>query len=321
MEHDEPKALIVRPTSGLQQHDSGAEKVLSRIVSDALTLARRRDIADPSARIRVGKYEFREQDYQQIMLWAQEASESPEALVTLLEREKRYAWDNSKGFVVDDGSIKEIAFPKTALFSDRILRISDLRGLGRLRCSDNELIKLNLVDVPALRDLDCAQNQLTELNLSNIPELESLDCATNQISGLDLSNVPALTFLNCDTNCLSQIDLSPVPILNYLNSSNNELTELDPSKVPVLNFLYCSENHLTEVDISKNPQMGELDCSGNQLTELDLSKNPRLTSLRCENNQINQLDIRENQQLKWLKRDPWVKVIKREGQYFKRPVF
>jgi hypothetical protein len=51
MEDDEPKSLIVRPTSGLQQHDSGAEKVLSRIVSDAVTIARARDIADTSARI------------------------------------------------------------------------------------------------------------------------------------------------------------------------------------------------------------------------------------------------------------------------------
>jgi hypothetical protein len=30
MEDDAPKALIVRPTSGLQQHDSGAEKSIIR---------------------------------------------------------------------------------------------------------------------------------------------------------------------------------------------------------------------------------------------------------------------------------------------------
>jgi hypothetical protein len=79
------KALIVRPTSGLEQHGSGAEKVLSRIVSDALTIARGRDIAETSARIRIGKYEFREQDYQQILIWAREAGETPEDLVSFLE--------------------------------------------------------------------------------------------------------------------------------------------------------------------------------------------------------------------------------------------
>ena len=65
--------MIDNITFPAQQHDSGAEKVLSRIVSDALTIARGRDIADTSARIRIGKYEFREQDYQQILIWAQEA--------------------------------------------------------------------------------------------------------------------------------------------------------------------------------------------------------------------------------------------------------
>jgi hypothetical protein len=61
MSDDGRKALIPKPAFDLQQHDSGAEKVLSRIVSDALIIARGRDIADTSARIRVGKHEFREQ--------------------------------------------------------------------------------------------------------------------------------------------------------------------------------------------------------------------------------------------------------------------
>src|ERR1019366_4137980 len=90
MEDDEPKALIVRPTSGLQQYYSGAEKVLSRIVSDALTVARGRDIADTSARIWVGKHEFRSQDYLQIVIWAQEAGKSPEELVSFLEDADNY---------------------------------------------------------------------------------------------------------------------------------------------------------------------------------------------------------------------------------------
>lgn len=81
MSDNGPKALIVRPTSGLQQYGSGAEKVLSRIVSDPLTIARGRDVAD-AVRIQVGKYEFREQDYQQILIWAQEAGKTPEDLVS-----------------------------------------------------------------------------------------------------------------------------------------------------------------------------------------------------------------------------------------------
>jgi Leucine-rich repeat (LRR) protein len=299
MSDDRPKALIVRPTSGLQQHDSGAEKVLSRIVSDALTIARRRDVADTSARIRIGKYEFRGQDYQQILIWAQETGKSPEELVSLLEREKRYEWEKASGFIIDDGSIKEIAFPRTSIFLQRILRISDLPKLVRLRCSESQLTELDLSNVPALNWLDCSNNQLTELDLSTVPELEGLACATNQLTELNLSNVPALNWLDC---------------------SNNQLSELALSNLPALTFLSCSESQLTELDISKNPQLRELNCSENQLTELDPSKIPQLSSLRCDNNQINELDIRENHQLKWLKRDSRVKIIKHDGQYFKRPI-
>src|SRR3979411_2292391 len=83
MSDNGPKALIVRPTSGLQQYSFGAEKVLSRIVSDALTIARGRDVTP--VRIRIGKYEFREQDYQQILIWAREGGKTPEDQVSFLE--------------------------------------------------------------------------------------------------------------------------------------------------------------------------------------------------------------------------------------------
>jgi Leucine-rich repeat (LRR) protein len=132
---------------------------VSRIVSDALTIVRGRDISGSSARIR-GKYEFREQDYQQILIWAQETGKSPEELVSLLEAEKRYEWEEASGFKIDDGSITEIAFPNNSIFSQLILRISDLRKLVRLRCSENQLTELNLSNVPALNWLDCSNNQI-----------------------------------------------------------------------------------------------------------------------------------------------------------------
>ncbi len=66
MSDNGPKMLIVGPTSGLQQPDSGAEKVLSRIVSDALAIARGREVVDTLARIRLGKYDLCQSDYRQI---------------------------------------------------------------------------------------------------------------------------------------------------------------------------------------------------------------------------------------------------------------
>ena len=114
MSDNGPKALIVRPTTGLQQHGFGVEKVLSRIVSDALTIVRGREVADTSARIRIGKDEFREQDYQQILIWADATERSPEELVSLLAEVKSTFVDGGS-FLVENGSIKQVAFPKFIL--------------------------------------------------------------------------------------------------------------------------------------------------------------------------------------------------------------
>src|ERR1700730_5458637 len=121
MSDNGPKALIVRPASGLQQHGSGAGKVLSRIVSDALTIARGRDVAG-AVRIRVGKYEFREQDYQQILIWAQEAGKNPEELVSFLEDADNY-YNEEDSFLVDDGAIKHLTLPDPKRFEFPQLRL------------------------------------------------------------------------------------------------------------------------------------------------------------------------------------------------------
>jgi hypothetical protein len=212
MENDEPKALIVRPTSGLQQRDSGAENVLSPVVSDALTIARRCDIADTSARIRVGKYEFREQDYRQILIWSQEGGKSPEELVSFLED----AHDKEPLSLVDDGPIKHLILPdpKQFEFPQQRLQISHLPNLTKLWCSARNLAELKLVcKSAALTTLNCFDNQLTELDLSNVPALTYLSCRGNELTELDLSNVSALTELGCHGNELTELDLSNVPEL------------------------------------------------------------------------------------------------------------
>ncbi len=220
MEDDEPKALIVRPTSGLQQHDSGAEKVLSRIVSDALTIARGRDIADTSARIRIGKYEFREEDYQQILIWAQEASKTPDDLVSFLEGADNKSKEE-ESFLVDDGAIKHLTLPDANQFEfpQRKLQIYHLPKLTKLWCdySAQNLAKLEFVCKSSLEELHCDDNQLTELDLSKVPALTELYCFGNQLTELDLSKVPALTDLDCKYNHqISELDVRGNPNLKVL---------------------------------------------------------------------------------------------------------
>ena len=56
MTDEEHKALVVRPSTAVGRVSAGAGSVLSRVVSDALILARSHSLA--SARFRVGSYEW-----------------------------------------------------------------------------------------------------------------------------------------------------------------------------------------------------------------------------------------------------------------------
>lgn len=337
MSDNGPKMIIVGPTFGLQQPDSGAEKVLSRIVSDALAIARERDVPDVFARIRLGKYDLCQSDYRQIVAWAQETGKSPEELISLLENVEDKS-EEGLAFIVDDGSIKQVTFPQSVIFQNHILKVSDLRKLIQLTCwGGNQLTQLDISNVPELTTLWCFYNLLPELDLAHIPSLTDLNCDGNQLTELDLSNTPGLTTLSCNFNQLTELDLSNLPGLNWLSCNDNQLTELDLahassltdllcgwnqlteldlSNVSALKGLICLKNLLAELDLSNVPALEWLSCSENQLTELDLSMVPLLTELRCRGNQLTELDVRENPELKILQCDPWVMIIKHEWQSF-----
>jgi Sigma-70 factor, region 1.1 len=222
MEDDEPKALIVRPTAGLQQHGSGAEKVLSGIISDALTIARGRDIADTSARIRIGKYEFREQDYQQILIWAQEAGKTPEELVRLLEAEEG-RFDESENPGSQPGGVDVADSPLLDLSDAAVKQMIKLakkrgfvtyEGLNAVLPSvevtieqiENVLAMLNEMGINVIENEEehkssgegsAEEAEGTGAFIIDDGSIKQIAFPNNLILRLDLSNVPAMTHLNC----------------------------------------------------------------------------------------------------------------------------
>ena len=85
MADDERKALVVQGPRSLAEVGAGARKILSSVVSDALTVVSSREKALTSTSLRIGSYEFREPDYRQILIWAKALAIEPEALVRRLE--------------------------------------------------------------------------------------------------------------------------------------------------------------------------------------------------------------------------------------------
>jgi Leucine-rich repeat (LRR) protein len=323
-------ALIRRPSTDLTTISTG-DRIVSRMVGEALEIARRQAIQAAKRTIKLGNFDLCEPDYRQIVRWAETLGRTPrDFLDELSEITWQFDKENSATFRVDGGSIKELAwdfdllpiekweweagleievfsinsgvrerFPNWSaperLPSLRMLNVSGGRLSGRWLMNDRPgqgpLFELDLAGVPELTAL-CLENvHLAELDLSSVPKLQNLTCISNQLTELDLSPVPGLKNLACQCNPLTELDLSPVPRLTRLVCWLNQITELDLSPVPELTILECGANQLTELDLSPVPRLTKLMCRLNQITELDLSPVPGLTYLDCRYNQLTKLEL------------------------------
>ena len=131
------------------------------------------------------------------------------------------------------------------------ISFAGLSELRYLRCSSNQLTKLDISKNTKLETLDCNNNQLNELDVSNNIELKNLDCSTNKLTELDISNNTELKYLSCNNNQLDKLYVSNNTELEKLYCSTNKLTELNITYNTVLKYLYCFNNEIIVLDISK----------------------------------------------------------------------
>ncbi len=120
-------------------------------------------VVSTSVRIRIGKFEFNERAFKQILAWAEAANKTPKDLVLILANAKPLFWDGTS-FLVEDGSIKHVVFPPKFLTTE--LDLMNVPTLIKLRCDQNDLHEIALSGVPLLTELYCQGNELTELDLS-----------------------------------------------------------------------------------------------------------------------------------------------------------
>ncbi len=318
MADGERKALVVQRPRSLAEVGAGARKILSSVVSDALTVASSREKALTSTLFRIGNYEFREPDYAQILLWAKALAIDPEALVKRLEktsytfRDHEFSFENTTAFRVEKGAIVSLAWdcaalPVTSFDWVRGLSIKEIAVFGAtakyneitfqlpslewLIIASTKLTKLDLINLPNLTYIQCLNNQLTELNLLKLPSLMWLSCGDDQLIVLNICDLPRLAILNCRNNQLTELNLSNLPDLIHLDCRSNRLTSLELSQAPSLTGIFCLENRLTELNLSKFKSIEIIFCSSNRLRELKLPTGPSLTRLYCAANQLGELDL------------------------------
>ena len=86
------KSIVAKPTTEVAPIRPGARAIVGRMVTNAMDILRRRE----GGRHSIGDYEFRDPDYQQILIWAEATTLSPEVLVATIRQE---------GLDVADGAI------------------------------------------------------------------------------------------------------------------------------------------------------------------------------------------------------------------------
>ena len=326
MEEDSAKKDLV-PSSGraLSPISNEKNRLIQQTVSDALDLIPETGPMPQPDLNKVGQWEFREEDYSQLKVWApivdfdhpvfglpgspysnDFASQLEGFADYLAERstEKRSSIQNW----LENGRILRVVLSGEGIYPTTEpgpLLLGSLPALQELWCPSLGLNHLDLSGVPELRHLDCAFNSLIELDLTPTLKLKRLDCSDNEMPVIDLSPATELLGLDCNSNILAELDLSRVNKLLELDCSYNPLCELDLTHVPGLVQLQCCgidewrpvtnrsfiESQLHEFDLMPVPSLKVLDCDNNHLTKLDLTSVPELTKLRCRRNNLTELDL------------------------------
>jgi len=192
---------------------------------------------------------------------------------------------------LDANNDGEISDGEAALVEDLFIDDSDIEdltgiaafvNLKKLRCSFNQIKKLDLSYNTKLRDLVCGRNEMEELNLSGCQSLHYLHCSFNKLKYLDLSHNYNLEMFNCSNNECEEIDLPNSTNLEYLYIDGNQFSEIDLTKNTKLKSFHFHNNLFQQIDLSYLPNLSGITIGGNQFVRIDISNNPNITFIRLE---------------------------------------
>lgn len=169
--------------------------------------------------------------------------------------------------------------------------LSGCKALVSIRCSKNQIGRLNLADCPLLTEVECVNTGLEELDISGCISLRRLLVSYNSLSSVDVGWCKALEDLNVSNCRIESLDLSECVSMKSLNCAVNRLTRLEVPHRYNLNDLFCYENELTRLDVSNSPQLSLINCGDNELEELNVRGVPKLSRLYCYNNRLARIDL------------------------------
>jgi len=335
-------SLMPTTSASLAKVGSGVERVLSEMVEQTLkSLSESQN--DLSGVGKVGDHTLCQQDYRQILIWAESQEIKPEAFFARLNAGTKSSSPTWLGTSVENGRLAGIYWNLTLLptthfelmeslpikylaiesecegadplsdflsFPDNfdhaeelIVDLSRLPELLGLSCCYPGIKHLDLSGTPRLTELYCMFTHLADLNLGMVPNLTRLVCGGTEISHLELSLVPKLQYLDCCMTPVARLDLTQASNLTALSCACRQISELDLSHVPKLTLLNCNGTQVDGLDLSCVPKLEVLKCSGTGIQSLSLHDVPDLKELECTRLRLTDLDIRPLRHLNTLKYD------------------
>lgn len=169
--------------------------------------------------------------------------------------------------------------------------LSGCKALVSIRCSKNQIRRLDVSGCPLLTDVECVNTGLEEVDLTGCLSLAHVNLSYNSLRCLDIGWSKTLLDLDVRECRLEALDLSECVSLQGLTCAINRIRTLEiPHRYRLIDC-FCYENEIGRLDLSGSPQLQTLNCGDNELTELNVTDCPRLDWIYCYNNRLTELDI------------------------------
>jgi hypothetical protein len=171
------------------------------------------------------------------------------------------------------------------------IHTDNLKDVTGINVYANEVLVLNVRDLPFLKTLDCSANALLSLDLTGIKSLVSVNCSYNPIRTLKITGLASIEKLYCADNAFATLDVRHLQSLKELDCSFGKLTSLQVNGLSKLQTLKCQRNVIKDLELTNLKSLIELDCAANELTALDLTALKNLEKLNCTSNTLQELKI------------------------------
>jgi len=124
--------------------------------------------------------------------------------------------------------------------------IKQFNGLTKLSLFHNELVSVDLTELPNLEYLNLAKNKLRFINIIDLSRLHTLYLFKNKLVEIDLSGLSNLKKIRLTNNLLKSLDISDLAAVEKIYLFDNKLEDLVVRGLPKLKFIELKHNPMPD---------------------------------------------------------------------------